>query len=121
MIYGSQIRSIKVAITPKRLMDCACEATAATLKLDLMSEWIRKEWSPKRPGQDWLALLSPVSCVNQTVLKKFDREFQLTDGFCFGGTAPTDSTAVNYLTSYKYNGDLMVQTGAFIYRFVRGE
>jgi hypothetical protein len=87
------------------------------LKLDVMGEWIDKEWLPRHADQEWLTLITSVNCVNDVVLGKFDPAFELAGGYAYGGYAPIACDAIMRVNNYDLDGNVTYRSGAFVYRF----
>jgi hypothetical protein len=94
----------------------------ARLKIDIMGEWIRQEWLVSQPAEDdWTTAWIQDFCVNQIVLAKFNREFELEDQYRFSGYTPLECPVLNPVEHYDYAGHWVHQTGAFVYQFTQQE
>lgn len=95
--------------------------TDSHLKIDIMAQWIQREWIPGKPESRWLTVWIPDFCTNQVVLGKFNREFELEGGYRFSGQTPFECPAVNTIHHYDYAGEWSHQAGAFHYHFTHVE
>jgi hypothetical protein len=89
--------------------------------MDVMGQWIEKEWIPTRPEADYATLWVSSACVYENVLKNFDRNFALPDGFRFDGITPVDSPVVVHIVNHGHSGELSERSGAYLYRFTQAD
>ena len=82
------------------------------LKVDLMAQWLNREWTPQNPGQEWLTVRIDLACVNARVISKFDLDFSLADDFRFKETVPLECPVA--VRIHNFNGG---EVGAFLFRF----
>jgi DNA replication protein DnaC len=91
------------------------------LKIDLMGNWIAEEWIPKQFEQEWVTIWIPEFCVDQIILGKFGKDFDLEGGFHFAEHESVECPVVNPIEHYDYSGEWAHRTGAFRYSFVNPE
>jgi hypothetical protein len=96
------------------------EESQKTLKVDVMSRWIDTYWLPNFPGQDWLTLWVVNDCLEENVLKRFDADLELPDGWHFAGFEAADTQDFARVSQSNHEGLVTYRAGAFVFRFVRG-
>jgi hypothetical protein len=97
------------------------QAPGQTLKHDVMARWIEREWVPRFPDQAMLTLSVTQACVHQQVLARFDKTKALDGGYTFAGDEPFACEIAPPVAHYTFNGDLTLQTGAYVYRFTAAD
>lgn len=90
---------------------------AWTLKLDVMKGWIEAEWMPRYPNLDLLTFRTTNACVRDDVIERFDRLFDLPEGYRFVGYEVVACSAVPHINDYNNEGKITHRTGAFLLRF----
>ncbi|MFN8371692.1 MAG: ATP-binding protein [Anaerolineae bacterium] len=90
---------------------------AKSMKFDLMGRWIEEEWMPAHPDQDLQTLWIHFDCVNDLVLKKFDKRLLLPDDYGFKGYQPIKTPVTVHISAFSFTGDLTFRTGAFLFEF----
>jgi hypothetical protein len=90
---------------------------ASILKTDLMSIWITKNWVPEQSRDDYIMVITAEICVNGMTLSKFTDDTPLAEKFSFKGYEPFENPDFVPIHDHNYEGELVVQTGAFIYHF----
>lgn len=93
--------------------------TQKSLKIDIMSQWLATEWMPRYPDRELLTLWVPNDCLEENVIARFDREFELPDGWRLGGVESVDSPIVARVGQYNHEGVVTYRSGAFSYQFCK--
>jgi hypothetical protein len=91
------------------------------LGIELIGRWIEDNWIPKRPEPNLVTIWIDDISINQTVMAKFDRSFDLPDGYHFVAHEVLDSPAAAPIYSATYNGELTYRTGTYLFRFEKDE
>ena len=92
-----------------------------SLKIDIMAKWIETDWLPRRSEPDLITLWVVDSVVHDSVLSKYNPDFVLPDETRFAGVTPVDCPVIVRVSEHLHTGELAYRSGAFLYRFERGE
>ena len=87
------------------------------LKTDLMSMWITQNWIPTQTHDDYITVITAEICVNGVMLAKFKDDIKLAENFSFLGYEPMDNPDFLPVHDHNFQGELVTQTGTFIYHF----
>lgn len=91
------------------------------LKTDLMSAWIAEHWVPTQDRDDYITVITAEICVNGVMLAKFNDDIKLSDTFVFKGYEPLENPEFLPVFDHNYQGELVTQTGTYLYHFVEEE
>lgn len=88
-------------------------------KLEQLVDWINLNWTAPKPDEDWIFIWAGSACTNQRVLEKFTAE--LPDDWRFVECKMLVCPLVVHINSVDYEGMIGDRSGAFHFRFAKGE
>lgn len=88
-------------------------------KLEQLVEWIKSTWTIPKVGQDWIFIWAGSACTNQRVLDKFTAD--MPDDWRYVSCTMLACPLVVHINSVDYEGMIGDRSGAFQYRFEKGE
>lgn len=88
-------------------------------KLEQLVDWIKANWTVAKPDEDWIFIWAGSACTNQRVLEKFTAE--LPDDWRFVECKMLVCPLVVHINSVDYEGMVGDRSGAFHFRFAKGE
>jgi ATPase family associated with various cellular activities (AAA) len=99
-------------------MFCGDEQQAAqSLKMDILNEWINREWLPAHPIADPLIMQATTSVLNEDVLRRYDSHFDLSNGYRFAGVEPFETSIAARICEADFIGLTDDRMGAYLYHF----
>lgn len=87
------------------------------LKIDILGQWIEREWVNQHPQQKWVTLWTTEACVNENVINKFESTFELPQSYRYTGQTEYHCPLVPRISQESYLDGIGYRSGAHIYRF----
>lgn len=91
--------------------------TTDFLKIDVLGKWIETEWVQASPDNPLQILWTAEACVNDNVLRKYNTDFALEDGYRYLGNRPVPCPVVPRISQESHLEGISYQSGAAVYQF----
>lgn len=96
------------------------EPIFASLRHEVMANWIEKNWMPKYPETNWVMVGTDKVCLNPKNLEMFSGDVVLKSGYRFEGRKSTGHAILPFIMQHDHQGKIDETTGSYIYSFTLG-